>query len=116
MLPTAMPMIVRVLAGLLCDDLEGSDGEAGQDVDASPFPTVDPGRSFAFVALTTSNLSVVVTSRYAQAGTTVSEVILFGYLSAVVNSCLRMSERSNGGRTWILRALDRCNLFAMKTT
>jgi len=95
-LPTAIPMIAKVPMGLLSDcDVEVSDGEPEDVEDVSMFPTVDSwSRKFTvWFALNASNLSVGTTSRYAHAGTAVSGLIGFGYLSVVVNSCLRKKQQ-----------------------
>ena len=62
---------------MLDGDVEVSDeeGDGEEDVDISLFPTVDSGRFALCDALTASNLSVVTTSRYAHAGTEVSELM-----------------------------------------
>ena len=58
-------------------DVEVSDeeGDVEEVVDISLFPTVDSARVVLCDAFTASNLSVLTTSRYAHAGTEVSELI-----------------------------------------
>ena len=79
MLPIAIPIIVAVSIDLVRVEVsdEEIEGEVEEGVDISLFPTVDSGRfrSTACDALTDSNLSVVLTSRYAHAGTAVSVLI-----------------------------------------
>ena len=102
-------------AGVKVSD-EEIEGDGEEDVDISLFPTVDSGRLTACIALVGSNMSAGTTSRYAHAGTAVAKLIFLGYLSSAVKSRLRIGERNNGGRTWILRPLKWCNLCAMRTT
>ena len=119
-LPTVMPMIAEVSIDWLLDaGVEVWDEETEEDVEGvgiSLLSTVDSGRLKACIALVGSKMSIVTTSRYAHAGTAVAELILFGYLSSALSSCLMIRERSNGGHTWILRSLKQGNQCSMKTT
>lgn len=116
-LPTVMPMMTEVSISTFLDaGVEVWDEETEEDVEGSLLAVVDSGRLTACIALVGSKMSIVTTSRYAHAGTAVAELILFGYLSSAVNSCLMIRERSNGEHTWILRALNRGNRCSMKTT
>ena len=76
-LPTAIPIIVTVSIDLVRIEVsdEEIEGDVEEGVDTSLFPTVDSGRFTACDALIASNLSVVLTSRYAHAGTAVSGLI-----------------------------------------
>lgn len=76
MLPTAIPIIAAVSIDLVLVEVSDEiEGDVEEGVDISLFPIVDSGRFTACDALTASNLSVVTTSRYAHAGTVVSELI-----------------------------------------
>ena len=105
--PVTTPMSMEVSVDLLDD---------GEEIQVGTFPSVDSGRFTDSDAFTILNQSAVTTSKYAHPGTAIHEVIGFGYLSSAVNSCLKLNERSNEGRTWILRSLNYCNLRTSWTT
>jgi len=78
-----------IIAGVLFDVLSGPSGASVALADAVD-KKVDEGEvksmtSKTCCALAGSNLSPVTTSRNAHAGTAVSGLILFGYLSSAVN-------------------------------
>ena len=81
--PIETPIIVGVLFEVVFDPTDGVveawgeviDGGDEEDVDTSLFPSVDSGRCRNCFALSAINMSGETTSRYAHAGTAVSELI-----------------------------------------
>ena len=81
--PTVTPIIMVVSAGLL-DGVVETEG-----VGVGVFPTVDSGRVGDSDAFTILNASAATTSKYAHAGTEVTGLITFGYLSSDINYCFK---------------------------